>query len=152
MTHPVKRQRFRMIDREFQIGLAWRMMIAYLFFLFIGVALMFAPSVLRLATGTKTDELVPAAREFLVLHDRIWPAVLATLAGVFVYTLYISHRVAGPIYRINNILKQLASGEYPEKISLRHGDFFHETAELLQDLSRRLAEKRDKETRNSQDQ
>jgi signal transduction histidine kinase len=128
-----------MVNRELQFGLAWRMMIAYLLFLFIGIALMFAPSMLRLATGSKIEELAPAAREFLILHNRIWPAVLVTLAGVFLYTLFISHRIAGPIYRINATLKKMQEGEYPDKVSLRNGDFFHETAELLQDLSRKLA-------------
>lgn len=147
MTQPAQRHRFRLINRELQFGLAWRMMIAYLLFLFIGVALMFAPSMLRLATGSKVEELTPAAREFLVLHNRIWPAVLVTLVGVFAYTLFISHRIAGPIYRINATLQKMREGEYPDKVALRRGDFFHETAELLQDLSRKLAAEQGKEDR-----
>jgi hypothetical protein len=131
-----------MIDKEMQIGLAWRMMIAYLLFLFLGVFLMFAPSFFRLAGGGPADEGISAAREFLILHNRIWPAVLVTLAGVFLYTLFVSHRIAGPIYRINVTLKKMLASEYPDRVTLRDGDFFHETAALLQELSRKLEAER----------
>ncbi len=140
MAYSVKRQRFRMIDREIQLGLAWRMMFAFILFLLAGVIVMFAPSMYRLAAGSKIDEL-QAAREFLILHTRIWPAVLVTLAGVFAYTLYFSQRIAGPIYRINATLKEMLEGESPEHVILRNGDYFQETADLLQALSRKLAGK-----------
>jgi len=140
VAYSVKRQRFRMIDREIQLGLAWRMMFAFILFLLAGVIVMFAPSMYRLAAGSKIDEL-QAAREFLILHTRIWPAVLVTLAGVFAYTLYFSQRIAGPIYRINATLKEMLEGECPEHVILRNGDYFQETADLLQILSRKLAGK-----------
>ncbi len=129
-----------MINKNIQLGLAWRMMFAFTFFLIVGIALMFAPSMFRLAAGGKGDEL-QAAREFLILHTRIWPAVLVTLAGVFAYTLYFSQRIAGPIYRINDTLRKMIKGEYPKDVILRHKDFFMDTAELLQSLSRKLAGK-----------
>lgn len=140
MAYSVKRSKFRLINKNVQLGLAWRMMFAFTFFLIVGIALMFAPSMCRLAAGSKVDEL-QAAREFLVLHTRIWPAVLVTLGGVFAYTLYFSQRIAGPIYRINDTLKKMNKGEYPVGVTLRHKDFFMETAELLQSLSRKLAGK-----------
>ena len=140
MTYSVKRQKFRLINREIQFGLAWRMMIAFTLFLFVGIVMMFAPSMYRIATGSRHEEL-QAAREFLVLHTRIWPAVLVTLAGVFGYTLYFSQRIAGPIYRINATLRKMLEGGCPENVTLRDGDFFQDTAVLLQDLSRKFGEK-----------
>ena len=140
MAYSVKRHRFRMIDREIQFGLAWRMMFAFILFLLLGVIVMFAPSMFRLASGSKVDEL-QAAREFLILHTRIWPAVLVTLGGVFAYTLFFSQRIAGPIYRINATLKKMIKGEYPRDVTLRRKDFFMDTAEHLQSLSRKLAGK-----------
>lgn len=147
MAHPVNRRRPRLIDRNFQIGLAWRMMLAFFAFFFGGIAIVFAPSMIRLATGSNLSELEPAAREFLVLHERIWPAAVFIFGGVFAYTLYFSRRIAGPIHRINEILRKMADGEYPEKVILRRGDFFHATAELLESLSRKSAEKRRREVR-----
>jgi hypothetical protein len=58
---------------------------------------------------------------------------------VFVYTLLLSRRIAGPIYRINAVLKGMIEGVYPEKVSLRSGDYFRDTAELLEQLSRKVS-------------
>jgi hypothetical protein len=80
----------------------------------------------------------PAAEEFLVLHRRIWPAAILTFAGVFAYCIVFSHRVAGPVYRINAVLRQILREETPGEIRFRKGDYFHSTAELLTELSRKM--------------
>jgi hypothetical protein len=135
----VNRRRPRLIDRNFQLGLAWRMMIAFFAFLLGGLVIVFAPSMYRLAAGTSLPEVEPAAREFLVLHERVWPAALFIFGGMFLYTVVFSRRIAGPIYRINAVLRRMLDREYPENVTLRRGDFFHDTAELLENLSRQFA-------------
>ena len=139
MTTHRNQRRIRMIDRQYQFGMAWRMLLAFLLFFAIGIFLVFAPSMLGLLVGADLEELEPAAREFLILHRRIWPAVLFVLAGMFVYTALFSHRIAGPIYRINTVLQAMLRGEYPKSVTLRKNDHFHQTAELLERLSRQLA-------------
>jgi hypothetical protein len=139
-----RRHRFRLIDKQYQVGLAWRMLGAFLLLFFLGIILVFAPSMLRLLTGATLTELEPASQEFLILHHRIWPAVLFVLVGMFLYTLRLSHRIAGPIYRINSVLQRMLKGEYPNRVVLRKGDHFQSTANLLETLSRQLAEEREK--------
>ena len=119
------------------------MLLVFLLFFAIGVFVVFAPSIFGLLTGADLAELEPAAEEFLILHRRIWPAVLVVLAGIFVYTLLFSHRIAGPIYRINQVLHKMLRGEYPGSVTLRKGDHFQETAELLERLARQLARQRE---------
>lgn len=133
------RRKVRLVDKQYQLGIAWRMMIAYFIFLAAGLALAFAPSVFILASNQDLSVIEPAATEFLVLHRRIWPAALFIGGCVFVYTLFVSHRVAGPIYRINSVLRDMIEGRYPDKVSLRRGDHFHTTADLLTELSRKLS-------------
>jgi hypothetical protein len=139
VAHPVNRRRPRLIDRNFQLGLAWRMMIAYFLFFVGGLFIVFGPSMYRLATGSNLNELEPAAREFLILHHRVWPAVLFIFGGVFAYTLLFSHRIAGPIYRINAVLREMLAGKHTGKVTLRKGDFFDDTAKLLENLSQMMA-------------
>jgi hypothetical protein len=115
------------------------MMIAFLAFSLGGLVILFAPPMYRLATGGTLPEMESAAGEFLVLHHRAWPAFLFIFSGVFIYTLVFSHRIAGPVYRINSILRQMLEGGRPEKVTLRRGDFFHDTVELLDLLSRKAA-------------
>lgn len=115
------------------------MMIAFLLFSLGGIAIVFAPSMYLLAIGRDVEELAPAAREFLILHNRVWPAALFLFGGIFLYTIVISHRIAGPVHRINGILRKMLEGEYPETVTLRRGDFLHSTAALLEQLSRKLS-------------
>lgn len=149
MTTPRTRRRIRMVDRRYQLGMAWRMLLAFLLFFAIGIFLVFAPSMFGLLVGADLEELEPAGREFLILHRRIWPAVLFVLAGVFAYTALFSHRIAGPIYRINAVLQAMLRGEYPKSVTLRKADHFHETAELLERLSRQLAGRREGDPQGS---
>lgn len=142
MTTP-NRRKSRLVDRRYQFGLAWRMLLVFLLFFAIGVFVVFAPSMYGLLTGADLAELEPAAEEFLILHRRIWPAVLVVLAGVFIYTLRFSHRIVGPIYRINQVLHKMLRGEYPGSVTLRKGDHFQETAELLERLSQQFARRRE---------
>jgi len=137
------RRKSRLVDRRYQFGLAWRMLLVFLLFFAIGVFVVFAPSMYGLLTGADLAELEPAAEEFLILHRRIWPAVLVVLAGVFIYTLRFSHRIVGPIYRINQVLHKMLRGEYPGSVTLRKGDHFQETAELLERLSQQFARRRE---------
>lgn len=136
------RRKSRLVDRRFQFGLAWRMLLVFLLFFFGGVVLVFAPSMIALFTGERLEALEPAAAEFLVLHKRVWPAVLFVLVGLAGYTLLLSHRIAGPVYRINAVLRRMLDGEFPRKVTFRRGDYFGETAELLEQLSRKLAAER----------
>lgn len=140
MNPTMSRRKSRLVDRQFQIGLAWRMLLVFLLFFFLGIFLVFAPSMFGLLTGETLESLEPAANEFLVLHQRVWPAVVIVLLGMFAYTIVVSHRIAGPIYRINDVLRRMIGGEFPETVSFRKGDYFQETADLLGKLSKKLAE------------
>jgi hypothetical protein len=132
------RRRNRLVDRKFQFGLASRFLLVVAFFFFLGLVLVFAPSFYLLATTDDPKSLEAAATEFLVLHKRLWPAALICFAGVFLYALRLSHRMAGPVYRINTVLGQLLRDVPPGKITFRKNDFFLQTASLLNQLSEKL--------------
>ncbi len=135
MNPTPNRRKGRLVNRQFQIGFAWRILLVFLLFFFLGIFLVFAPSMVGLFTGESLETLEPAANEFLILHQRIWPAVVIVLLGMFAYTIVVSHRIAGPIYRINDVLRSMIRGELPHTVTFRKGDYFQETAELLQTLA-----------------
>jgi len=82
--------------------------------------------------------LEPAAAEFLVLHKRLLPAALLSLAGIFLYAIFFSHRIAGPLYRINAILRALIDDRDPPVVKFRDDDYFQPTAALLKELVEKL--------------
>lgn len=134
-----ERRRTRLVDRRFQFGLAWRLLFVLTALFAAGILLVFSPSIYILLTRSDLASLEPAATEFLVLHMRIWPAALLSFAGVFLYSLVFSHRIAGPIYRINAVLRQMLRGETIAEVKFRKNDYFQPTAELLMELSRKLS-------------
>jgi len=132
------RRRTRIVDRQFQLGMAVRLLIVLTALFAAGIALAFAPSIYVLATTNDLKSLEPAAGEFLVLHRRLWPGAFLSFAGIFVYVIFFSHRIAGPVYRINAILRALIDDRDPPVVTFRDGDFFHPTAGLLKELSEKM--------------
>jgi len=133
-----KRRRTRIVDRQFQLGLAVRLLLVLTALLAAGIALAFLPSIYVLATTSDLKSLEPAAAEFLVLHERLWPTALLSLAGIFFYAFFLSHRIAGPLYRINAILRALIDDRDPPVVKFRNGDYFQPTAALLKELSEKM--------------
>ena len=138
MGAPENRRRKRIVDRQFQLGLAVRLLLVLTILFAAGLLLAFAPSYYVLATKNDLKSLEPAAAEFLVLHKRILPAALFSLAGIFLYAIFFSHRIAGPLYRINAILRALIEDRDPPIVKFRDDDFFQPTAALLKELSEKM--------------
>jgi len=132
------RRRTRIVDRQFQLGLAARLLLVLTILFAVGLLLAFAPSYYILATKSDLKSLEPAAAEFLVLHKRLLPAAILSLAGIFLYAIFFSHRIAGPVYRINAILRALIDGRDPPVVTFRDDDYFQPTAALLKELSEKM--------------
>ena len=132
------RRHTRIVDRQFQVGLAVRLLLVLTALFAAGIALAFLPSIYVLATTNDLKSLEPAATEFLVLHKRLWPAALLSLSGIFFYVIFLSHRLAGPVYRINTILRALIEDQDPPVVKFRDDDYFQLTAALLKELSEKM--------------
>lgn len=132
------RRRTRIVDRRFQLGIALRLLLVLTAMLAAGIFLAFAPSFYVLATTDDLKSLESASVEFLMLHKRLWPAMLLSFAGIFIYSLYFSHRIAGPLHRFNSILRTLLEDRDPDILKIRDGDYLRETAELLERLANKI--------------
>jgi hypothetical protein len=73
-----------------------------------------------------------------MLNKRLLPAALLSLAGIFIYAIFFSHRIAGPLYRINAILRALIEDRDPPVVNFRDDDYFQPTAALLKELSEKM--------------
>lgn len=57
--------------------------------------------------------------------------LLALLAATIAVTLYVSHKIAGPLYRMRKSLEDIGSGDLSVSIKLRAHDEFVDFAETL---------------------
>lgn len=56
-------------------------------------------------------------------------------------SIYISHRIAGPLYRFENELKEIIKGDYSRRIKLRAKDELQEIADGINQLLDRVEKK-----------
>lgn len=78
--------------------------------------------------------------------DYILPSILLSSAVVIVLiglatiavTLFTSHRIAGPLYRMQKDVEEVASGNLKKKFNLRKTDEIKALAESFEDMTRSL--------------
>lgn len=80
---------------------------------------------LRLVIVSTADYILPA-----VLLSSIIVIVITGIAAIFI-TLFTSHKIAGPLYRIEKDIEQVASGNLRQEFNLRQGDEVRPIAEGL---------------------
>ncbi|MEM2117213.1 MAG: hypothetical protein QW754_05755 [Thermoplasmata archaeon] len=66
-----------------------------------------------------------------ILIKRLGVLCFAFLLVVFYFEIRFLHRIAGPLYRIEKVLKELSEGKNVEKIKLREKDFYKSLAETV---------------------
>ena len=48
---------------------------------------------------------------------------------VFLMSIFVSHKIAGPIYRLRKFLDEISGGVFTKKVNFRKGDYFLELAD-----------------------
>jgi nitrogen fixation/metabolism regulation signal transduction histidine kinase len=66
---------------------------------------------------------------------------LATAVIVVMITLIISHRMAGPVYRLKKEINLLKEGSLKRDFSVRENDHFKDLAQALQEMTNTLHER-----------
>lgn len=100
---------------------------------FVLAVALFLPPILKLASGSSLEEQAAAA-QFLALSDRLWPAILIGVPIFMVVSVWVTHRFAGPVYRLEQSLKQIASGDLGFQVRFRSGDDLQELAVLVNQI------------------
>ena len=77
------------------------------------------------------------------LITRVSVILFITMLVIALFGVFFLHRIAGPVYRFQSVLRRIARGEIPDEFRLREGDFFLETAEDLNRVIRTLRERRE---------
>lgn len=72
------------------------------------------------------------------INFRMWPVLLLAVAVASLYALQYSHKVAGPLYRLNMVLKDMAQGKDVKNVHFRDGDEFREFEKLATVLGERM--------------
>ncbi|MCX5715610.1 MAG: HAMP domain-containing protein [Candidatus Omnitrophica bacterium] len=89
---------------------------------------------LRLDVRSTKDFLLPA----LLLSSLV--AIIFISTACVIIVLFVSHRIAGPLYHLEKSMEQIASGDLTVETHLRKNDEAKALAGSLNDLARKLRE------------
>ena len=126
------------IDRNLQTRYIILMVVVLVVHTLIVLAAVFSPYIMMLSFDFPTDTRAEAAKAFLLVHANAWPVIGGFIILVGVLTLFVTHRIAGPIFRIKRGIRDIAEGRLSETIILRKKDEFHDVAEELNALAARF--------------
>lgn len=89
------------------------------------------PMVTQIAVEEKFTQLLSTSLGFLLI----------AIVGAIVYSVVVSHRIAGPMYAILKYIEKIKAGQYDETRNLRPSDELSPIMESLNDLAKQLKNK-----------
>jgi methyl-accepting chemotaxis protein len=133
MNH-FRRRRF-LIDRSLQIRFIAASLGYVAFYIFVMAAATFIPLVFLLRTAKPESHMAYLlANNLIYLHRHVWPIALLVLVLVSVHSLWLSHKVAGPLFRFRRIFQALAAGKLPSPQRLRKRDYLQSEMKLINEM------------------
>lgn len=137
MMNFTKRKNY-FIEKRFQTKYVLLTIIMLFTYTFLFVIIIFAPYILKLYLNYPLAEKAEAAKVLLLLHGTIWPWIGGVILFFGAVSIFISHKVAGPLFRVKKTLSQVTKGDLNVSIRLRKGDDLKDVAEHVNLLIEKL--------------
>ena len=139
MLNEVPRRKF-IVDSSRQ----YKVLALIAIYVFIAVlltgALMFLPSIIGLSNKVGQEQYA-AAKEVLVMHKRFWPSIFIVVVILGGHSIFLCHRLFGPLYRMNKALKHVSEGNLNYDFKLRKKDFLKQEEKNMDAMIHSLREK-----------
>ena len=136
-----KRRKF-VVYRKLQLTLLIISLSYVILFCAVMGTYLFIPLMMELdKSAIGSDQAFVAAKRILYLHEKFWPALLLSFFAIGCHSIFISHKIAGPLYRFNLIFKAIKEGIVPTPIRLRKGDYLYSEMENINQMLERLRDK-----------
>ena len=116
---------------------AYIIIMLFSFTLFVGISV-YSPllTILYSSLPPQDATLQEAAHFFLAIEKYIWVSIVIVMGLIGFYSIVLSHKIAGPIYRFERTLQEVGQGNLSLRIHLRKHD---ELQELGAEFNRALA-------------
>ncbi len=91
--------------------------------------------------GKRLSQVYPQGF-FAVIFNEVafalaWNIIILS-ALIFIFAIYVSHRIAGPIYRMKFIIRDIGEGKLDTRIYLRKNDELHDLADEINKMQDNL--------------
>ncbi len=141
MTSVFFKRRHLIVDR-FQYRLIAISVVHFGLVLLIFLVAMLLPLMLRLDDPSATFfEKQQVADVLLFFNEQLWLPLAAVFMLLTVHSLFVSHRIAGPLYRFKIVFKAMAQGDLAIRANIRKHDYLHPHARSLNEMIEALESK-----------
>jgi methyl-accepting chemotaxis protein len=96
-----------------------------------------APTILALQGDAEGATLSNAAELFL-FEDRVWPLALLLILACGIHSIFMSHRVFGPLVRVYREATLVGQGDLTRRLRFRRNDHLLELRDTLNEMIDRL--------------
>lgn len=104
--------------------------------------IVFLPMVQSLDDPSVTwQERAQVGSQFLDFNARVWPWLLVTFLGLLLHSIYVMHRIAGPLYRFTALFQAIGAGHLHLRAHLREHDYLHREARDFNAMLDRLEQR-----------
>ena len=128
-------KRRRLIIDRFQYRLVAISAVHFGLVLLVFMAAILLPLMLRLDDPSASFfEKQQVAYVLLFFNEQLWLPMAAVFLLLTVHSLFVSHRIAGPLYRFRMVFKALAEGDLAVRANIRKHDYLHTHAQALNEM------------------
>lgn len=132
-----KRRRIRIVKMEFQRNFILKFCAIIIFAALIIAAIVYALSISSTTTVFENSRLtIKSTADFILplLILSCLAAIIGAGAVTIIVTLFISHRIAGPLYRLEKDIAEVNNGNLNVEIRVRKKDELQELAKSLNQM------------------
>jgi len=120
-----------LIHKKFQVDFIIKVLLAMLTPVVVCTLFFLSYLIFRADPSVKLD-FAPGVLDFLpTILLRLVPVCFAAI----VFSVFFSHRIAGPVKKMSRVMSRMADGEPTAAIKLRKNDYFHNMAIKINKLS-----------------
>lgn len=120
--------RRRYLVRSFQ----YRLILFQALYFALLCSVVYFRGVLPLLDGVRDQGLTSgetdSAKSLLFFDRNVFPVLVPMVLVLFGHAVFISHRIAGPLYRFTAVLRAIATGDLSMRVRIRPGDYLQEEA------------------------
>jgi HAMP domain-containing protein len=114
----------------------------FLLLMFTLIGILVVPPIVQLSFHQEDFSIASAAAtQLLYLHSRLWPALGLVLVLFVAHSVVFSHRIAGPLYRIRRLFKEIGAGDLAMHVRIRRKDYLHWEVDAINGMLRGLEHK-----------
>ncbi len=130
MSQARPRRRQKIVDAKFQLGLGLHLigwLYLYVVLFAVGANLPAIKSIF--ASDISEPDYVDAMLALRGFSRFVVVPLALTFLAMAGHAIVVTHRIAGPVYRMKMVLRQVAAGELPPSVRFRDHDYLKDLAE-----------------------